>query len=67
MHHRPPRLIHHEVTIAKGMDAGLIVMAAFCPGLLDAEYEDLNKAGSQPDRHDNDYHDGGNDHGGDDE
>ena len=63
----PPRLIHHEVTIAKGMDAGLIVMAAFCPGLLNAEYEDLNKTGMQPDRYDNDYHDGGNDHGGDDE
>jgi len=34
----PPRLIHHEVTIAQGMDAGLVVMAAFCPGLLNAEY-----------------------------
>ena len=70
----PPRLIHHEVTIAKGMDAGLIVMAAFCPGLLNAEYEDLNKTGMQPKgRYDNDYHDGNdveahtNDHGGDDE
>ena len=56
------------------MDAGLIVMAAFCPGLLNAEYEDLNKTGMQPKgRYDNDYHDGNdveahtNDHGGDDE
>ena len=28
-----------EVTIAKGMDAGLVAMAAFCPALLEAEFQ----------------------------
>ena len=30
----------NEVAIAKGMDAGLVVMAAFCPRLLDEEIHD---------------------------
>ena len=33
-----PNVMHAEVTIAKGMDAGLVVMAAFCPWLLFKEY-----------------------------
>ena len=33
-----PNITHAEVTIAKGMDAGLVVMAAFCPWLLNIEY-----------------------------
>ena len=33
-----PNIMHAEVTIAKGMDAGLVVMAAFCPWLLFIEY-----------------------------
>ena len=52
---KPPR---HEVTIAQGMDAGLVVMAAFCPGLLNAEYhswEDLREKDERAERA-NDLH-----------
>ena len=32
----------NEVTVAKGMDAGVVVLAAFCPALLEAEFVDSN-------------------------
>ena len=54
----------HEVTIAQGMDAGLVVMAAFCPGLLNAEYHSLEDQLYDSNRH-SDHH-GGSDHGGSD-
>ena len=57
---KPPR---HEVTIAQGMDAGLVVMAAFCPGLLNAEYHSLEDQLYDSNRHSDPHSDHHSDHG----
>ena len=57
----------NEVTIARGMDAGLVAMAAFCPALLDIEHPRLHAGNSDSSGGDNGDFGGGGDCGGGDD